>query len=620
MMGDPVQKILHQDNSVLLDLQEQLQEQQKILAESEGCFLSLFENNHVVMLLIEPDTGRIFNANSKACNYYGVRKEIIKTMKITDFNILDEEQVFQEMEKACKEQKNHFSFQHRIAGGEIRDVEVYSGPIKVKGKNLLYSIIIDVTERKRAEAKALEYSKLLEGVMQGVADIIGVYKPDHSIVFYNQAGYNFFNTTVKEVKGKKCYQMLGRDTPCKQCGVRKCLQSKKMEIIEKFIPEINKYMDCRYNPILDEKGEVILVIEQLRDITEQKLAIEALKRSEERYRNLFDLSPDGMGVIRKGKIIITNNKLAKLFGAKDSKEIIGKSIFDFIHQDYVQIARERIKKVMVEGGTNSLKDYKFLKLDGKIIDVEVASAPFNYQGKPALQFVIRDVTERKKHLERAALIQRQRLDTKFPLPEKAQLEIIYLPADIISGDLFHFYKVNDYKVVGLLGDISGKGISAAISNSAIKVMFYEAASLTSEPLEILKYLNEEISEYLGEEYVATCCFSFDFRKQEVKIAGAGIYNFLYYHKGFYCVQEIVKGPFLGMLDTNLFEQKVLNFSKGDKFYFYTDGLEDIFTNKKVMNNFKKCKTISGQKKLLLNILSKNFNIKDDSTWLGLEII
>jgi len=589
------------------------------LLKNEEHFYCLFENNHIVMLLIEPETGNIIKANSRACSFYGFSQAEMQSKKITEFNTLTKEQVLREMEKAYSEQRNFFIFQHGLANGEICDVEVYSGPIRIKNKNLLYSIIIDITQRKRAEAKALEYSKLLEGVLQGVPDIIGVYKPDHSIVFYNQAGYEFFNSTKKEIEGKKCFQMLGRNIPCELCGVRKSRLSKKMEHFEKYIPEIDKHMDCHYSPILDENGEVMLVIEQLRDITEQKKNVEALRRSEERYRNLFDLSPDGVGVLRKGQILIANNKLASILGVENQKDLLGKSIFDYIHEDYVPTARQRMKKVMVEHGTTNLKEFKYIKADGKLIDVEVAASPLSYQGKPAIQFVIRDITERKKQLERAALIQQQRLDTKFPLPDKASLEIVYEAADTISGDLFHFYKTNDNKMLGLLGDISGKGISAALSGSALKVLFYEIASTISNPLEILKYLNQEVPEYLGEEYVAASCFSMDFEKGEIIISGAGINSFMYYKNNFYCFEDTVKGPSLGMLEINLFEEKRFSLNKGDRFYFYSDGLENFFTSPEIINEFIEYKTIAQQKEFLSSILTKQPPLRDDVTWLAIEI-
>jgi PAS domain S-box len=125
----------------------------KKLAESEQRYCSLFENNHAVMLLINPDTGDIIDSNPAATSFYGYSKSELKEMKITDINVLNDEQVFEEMQKAEIKDKNHFIFKHRLANSDIRDVDVYSGSITVNGKDLLYSIVHDITKQTEAEKK-----------------------------------------------------------------------------------------------------------------------------------------------------------------------------------------------------------------------------------------------------------------------------------------------------------------------------------------------------------------------------------------------------------------------------------------------------------------------------------
>ncbi|MFC1876603.1 PAS domain S-box protein [Thermodesulfobacteriota bacterium] len=124
---------------------------EEALRESEGRYRSLFKNNHSVMLLIDPENADIVDANPAAISYYGWTHREFTSKKITDINTLTKEQVFKEMEKAKAEQRRHFIFRHRLSNGDIRDVEVYSGPIKLHDQELLYSIIHDITQRKQAE-------------------------------------------------------------------------------------------------------------------------------------------------------------------------------------------------------------------------------------------------------------------------------------------------------------------------------------------------------------------------------------------------------------------------------------------------------------------------------------
>jgi PAS domain S-box-containing protein len=150
-------------------------EAEEDLRESEEQYRSLFKNNHSIMLLIDPETANIVDANPAAVSFYGWSYEALIRKKMFDINTLTEEQVFGEMEKAKMEQRKHFYFRHCLASGEIRDVEVYSGPIKVHGKELLYSIVYDITARKKAEEEkaALEGQLLHAQKMESIGTLSG---------------------------------------------------------------------------------------------------------------------------------------------------------------------------------------------------------------------------------------------------------------------------------------------------------------------------------------------------------------------------------------------------------------------------------------------------------------
>jgi two-component system cell cycle sensor histidine kinase/response regulator CckA len=142
------------------------------LSEREEQYRSLFQNNHAVMLLTDPESADIVDANPAACTFYGFSREELTAKKITDINTLTNRQVSQEMRKARQKKQNRFSFRHRLASGEIRDVEVYSGPIGVHGKTLLYSIIHDVTDRRRTEEKLhatmSQFAALIDNMCEGI--------------------------------------------------------------------------------------------------------------------------------------------------------------------------------------------------------------------------------------------------------------------------------------------------------------------------------------------------------------------------------------------------------------------------------------------------------------------
>ena len=96
------------------------------LNESEAKFRKLFESHSAVMLVIDPDTGNIIDANQAAASFYGWSVEELQQMSISQINLLSPEMVMQEMEKSRLLKQNRFVFRHRRSDGSVRDVEVFS--------------------------------------------------------------------------------------------------------------------------------------------------------------------------------------------------------------------------------------------------------------------------------------------------------------------------------------------------------------------------------------------------------------------------------------------------------------------------------------------------------------
>lgn len=123
------------------------------LRASEERYRKLFGGSRVPMLVIDPADGRIVDANPAAEAWYGYEPARLRAMSITEINTLAPEEVRAEMERARLDAKTHFDFRHRRASGEVRDVEVSSGPIEIDGRTLLLSVVLDVHERKRMETE-----------------------------------------------------------------------------------------------------------------------------------------------------------------------------------------------------------------------------------------------------------------------------------------------------------------------------------------------------------------------------------------------------------------------------------------------------------------------------------
>lgn len=138
-------------NKKLIREARELEKAQKGLREKEQQYRAFFEYNQSVMLLVSPETGRIRDANHAAAAYYGYSREMLASMTVGQLNTLPDPEWRQAMKRALKRGENKFHFKHILASGEIRDVEVYSGPVRVDGQPLLVSTVHDVTERETAQ-------------------------------------------------------------------------------------------------------------------------------------------------------------------------------------------------------------------------------------------------------------------------------------------------------------------------------------------------------------------------------------------------------------------------------------------------------------------------------------
>jgi len=133
-----------------------------------------------------------------------------------------------------------------------------------------------------------------------------------------------------------------------------------------------------------------------RDIMDRRNAEAALKESEERYRRLVELSPDAVVVNCEGRLVFLNTAATKLLGAATAEELIGTRMIDFIHPDYRMSCEKRW--LQIKGGMQEMQrvEEQILRLDGRAIYVESAAIAANFQNKPSVQVILRDITENKK--------------------------------------------------------------------------------------------------------------------------------------------------------------------------------------------------------------------------------
>jgi diguanylate cyclase (GGDEF)-like protein/PAS domain S-box-containing protein len=266
-----------------------LRQAEKELQESEARYHSLFKKNQAAMLMIDPETAAVIDANLGACVFYGYPYEKILKLKMTDINTLTVEGVKAEMQLALSEKQNHCYCQHRLANGQIRDVEVYSGPLFMGGKQLVYSIVHDITERKQAEEALRQSEEKYRNILENIQE--GYYEVDlaGNFTFFNDSMCRIFGYPKEELMGINNRQYTDRE------NAKKLFQAFHQvyrtgephrgydyEIIRK--DGTKRYIETSVSLRKDASGNPIGFRGIARDITERKRTEEELA-----YRATHDL-------------------------------------------------------------------------------------------------------------------------------------------------------------------------------------------------------------------------------------------------------------------------------------------------------------------------------------------
>jgi len=161
----------------------------------------LFENHNTVMLLIDPDNGRILGANRAAVDFYGYAKDELLNMNLRDIYVLTPEQFDEEIYRAKSGNKKHFDCVHRLADGEEREVEVYSFPVTIQDEVLLFSIVNDVSDRLYRE---LMFNSLFLNSPYAVV----ILDKEQRIVNISKEFTNLFQYDPDEARGKYINQLV----------------------------------------------------------------------------------------------------------------------------------------------------------------------------------------------------------------------------------------------------------------------------------------------------------------------------------------------------------------------------------------------------------------------------
>jgi PAS domain S-box-containing protein len=370
------------------------------LRESERRYRQMFELNQAMKLLVDPESGDIIDANPAACEFYGYSLEELQAKKITDINTLPFEQLGPKLKEAVRKKSDFFIFQHRLASGELRDVEVFTGPVDYQGRRILFSVILDVTERRRAEERLRSSEEKYRAIFNNAT--MGIYQslPDGQMLGVNSTLVRMLGYDSAE---ELMQRNIARDIYYDEVDRQKLIAKHELsgsasdaEVLWKKKDNSPVWIHLNAHAVKDEEGRTLYYDGFVQDITERKQAEEARRESEDRYRELFENANDIIYTHDLQGNFTSLNKSGERITGYTREEAIQMNIADILAPEQLETARQMIARKASEK-VSTVYELDIFNKEGARVALEVSTRLVYRDGIAAgVQGIARDVTERKR--------------------------------------------------------------------------------------------------------------------------------------------------------------------------------------------------------------------------------
>lgn len=427
--------------------------QRNELANNEAMYRDLFEKNTSVKLLVDAESKMIVSANQAALDFYGYTSAQFSGMNINDINCLAPDEIRAEMDQARALKRTHFIFPHRLASGEIRQVEVYSGPVERNGRELLYSIVHDITDRLKLESKLKDSEERYRTIFAAIPEGMILISCSGEIVMWNQAALRILGVSELGLKDRRAIlrHKDGYRIPMDQYPTRQALGNDLVESL--YMIEAaegnSRWISVDSRRFYDQDGKLAGAVIAFSDVSR----LVGLEESMLISQSVFDASTEGILVTdHANRIVSVNGAFTRITGYT-LDEIKGRTpaVLSSGHHErsfYQDMFQQLEEKGWWEGDiTNRRKN-------GSVYVERLKISAVRNQSGLLLRYVamISDITKQKKHEQ--DIWQRAHYDALTQLPNRALLmerlgqalmhaERSSLGVGLLFIDLDKFKPVND---------------------------------------------------------------------------------------------------------------------------------------------------------------------------------
>jgi two-component system, cell cycle sensor histidine kinase and response regulator CckA len=321
-------------------------------------------------------------------------------------------------------------------------------------------------------------------------------RPGPRIVYVNPAFTRMWGYTANDVLGKTPRILQGPRTSGAVRGRMKSTLSSgeiyRGEGVNYRKDGSEVIVDVEIVPLLGIGGAVTHFIAFQRDVTERRREEQVLAESESRYRTLVELSPDAIFVYADGRIVFANPATAKLLGAESPGKVAGLSLSDLVPTDSRDAMRRQMDLALSGHHSPSFEEQRLVRFDGATVFVESVGIPITFAGKPAVQVLFHDLTERMKLEEQFHHAQRLESIGMLAAGIAHDLNNVLAPILLAAPMLRDTAAPSDK---GLLTDIEKSAVRGA---GLVRQILGFARGVGGEPQIVqLKHLLDDIYSVLG---------------------------------------------------------------------------------------------------------------------------
>ncbi len=284
------------------------------LSESESLFRNMFDRHDSVMLLVEPTTGNILRANAAAEAYCRFPPGVLLQLNLDDFNTNTSAEMSIRRAAASSRRVSCFDSQYRLADGEVRDVEVHTSPIPYQGREVLFSIVNDVTERRRIEESLRIANERFELALRN--STVSVFSQDLELR-HTWSAKPILGHAISDLIGKRDTDLFESpaDAAITEAIKRDVIltgSSRHQEVVLHRSAGDSHY-DLLVDPLRDSEGRIVGVTCAVIDITSRKLAEAAQREAHVFLQATIDALSSNICVLDESGNIISVNRAWREF-------------------------------------------------------------------------------------------------------------------------------------------------------------------------------------------------------------------------------------------------------------------------------------------------------------------